>query len=61
MSHFAQLADEEWDTLIPHLSIITLKKHQYFIQQGSVANQIGFVVEGLFRQFYAKDGEERTT
>jgi len=61
MNHFVQLADAEWDALIPHLSIITLKKHQYLIQQGNVANQIGFVVEGLFRQFYTKEGEERTT
>ena len=61
MSHFVQLADDEWDALVPHLSLVTLKKHQYLIQQGSVANQIGFVVEGLFRQFYSKDGNERTT
>ncbi|MFD2937414.1 Crp/Fnr family transcriptional regulator [Spirosoma flavum] len=61
MSHFSHLGDNEWDALVPHLSIVTLKKHQYLIQQGSVANQIGFVVDGLFRQFYTKDGNERTT
>ena len=61
ISHFAQLTDEEWNALVPHLSIVTLKKHQYLIQQGNVATQIGFVLEGLFRQFYTKDSEERTT
>ena len=61
MSHFGPLADNEWEALVPHLSMITLKKHHCLIQQGSVANQIGFVVNGLFRQFYSKDGQERTT
>lgn len=61
LNHFGPLADDEWNALLPHLSIITLKKHQCFIQQGNVANQIGFVVTGLMRQFYSKNGEERTT
>lgn len=61
LNHFSPLTNEEWQALVPHLSLITLKKQHCFVQQGDVANQIGFVVEGLFRQFYTKDGEQRTT
>ena len=58
---FVALSDEEWQGLEPHLSIIHLKKNQFIATQGVVAGQIGFVLEGVFRQFYTKDGEERTT
>ncbi|MCC5612628.1 Crp/Fnr family transcriptional regulator [Nostoc sp. CHAB 5834] len=61
IDQFVTLSDEEWNGLVPHLSIIHLSKHQLMATQGVVANQIGFVLEGVFRQFYAKDGEERTT
>lgn len=61
ISHFALLTDNEWEALIPHLAMTTLKKQQCLAQQGVVASQIGFVIEGLFRQFYTKDGQERTT
>ncbi len=61
MSHFVPLTDDEWQALVPHLTINTLAKHHYFIQQGSRANQIGFILTGQCRQFYAKDGQERTT
>jgi CRP-like cAMP-binding protein len=61
ISHFSMLSDEEWKALEPYLSIVHLKKHQFIATQGVVADQVAFVLEGVFRQFYAKDGEERTT
>lgn len=61
VSHFVQLTDEEWNALVPHLSIITLKRQDCLIKQGDTANQVALVLDGLFRQFYMKDGDERTT
>jgi len=61
ISQFATLSDEEWAALVPHLSIIQLKKQQFLVTQGEVANQVGFVLEGVFRQFYTKNSDERTT
>lgn len=61
IGHFAPLTDAEWNALVPHLSIITLQKHQCFVNQGEIASQVAFVLDGLFRQFYMKDGDERTT
>lgn len=61
INQFSILSNEEWKALEPHLSIIHLKKHQLIATQEVVADQIGFILEGVFRQFYTKDGEERTT
>jgi CRP-like cAMP-binding protein len=61
IDQFVTLSEEEWQGLEPHLSIVHLKKHQCIASQGVVATQVGFVLEGVFRQFYTKDGEERTT
>lgn len=61
INHFVILTDEEWAGMVPHLSLITLKKHQCFAQQGVVANQVGLVLDGTLRQFYTKGSEERTT
>lgn len=61
IDQFVTLTDEEWHALEIHLSIVHLKKYQFIATQGVVANQVGFVLEGVFRQFYTKDSEERTT
>jgi CRP-like cAMP-binding protein len=58
---FVKLTDKEWHLLEPHLSIRKLKKHELFAENGKVANEIGFVLEGMLRHYYIKDGEEKTT
>jgi CRP-like cAMP-binding protein len=55
------LSNDDWALLSPHLRVVTIKKHGLFAQEGLVANEVAFVLEGMFRQFYTKDGEERTT
>lgn len=61
INRFVTLGDEEWNALVPHLSISIIKKHHCFAKQGVVANRVGLVLEGLLRQYYTKDGEDRTT
>ena len=58
---FIKLTDEEWQMLLPFLEMRKLKKQQYFFPEGKVANEVGFVLEGMLRHFYTKDGEEKTT
>jgi len=58
---FTDLTNEEWDLLLPHLEVRTLHKHQVFAEAGSVATDIGFVLEGMMRHYYTIDGEEKTT
>jgi len=50
-SHFATLSDADWQMLEQHLQLKTIKKHEYFIEKGEVANQVGFELEGMFRQY----------
>lgn len=58
---FIQLADEDWFELVPHLKIRNLKKHELFSEIGKTSNDIGFVLKGMLRHFYIRNGEEKTT
>lgn len=58
---FIKLSDEDWNLLAPHLEIRKLKKHDLLSEIGKVANEVGFVLEGMLRHYYLKDGEEKTT
>lgn len=58
---FVTLTDEEWNLLIPYVEIRTLKKHTLFCEIGKVANEIGFVLDGMLRHYYIHDGSEKTT
>ena len=58
---FSKLTDADWNLLVPHLSLVPMKKNELLAQEGKVAKEVGFVMEGMFRQFYTKDGEEKTT
>ncbi|MBX9784162.1 MAG: Crp/Fnr family transcriptional regulator [Chitinophagaceae bacterium] len=58
---FVKLSDADWQLLQPHLQLKTIHKNQLLIQEGKRETQIGFVLHGMFRQYYTKDGEEKTT
>ncbi|MBL7746556.1 MAG: Crp/Fnr family transcriptional regulator [Chitinophagaceae bacterium] len=58
---FTPLSPSDWSLLVPHLQVKSLPKNGLFIQEGKKASEIGFVLEGMFRQYYTKDGEEKTT
>ncbi|PJJ60558.1 Crp/Fnr family transcriptional regulator [Hymenobacter chitinivorans] len=61
LTQFVPLSDEDWSLLVPHLRLVPLARHAVFTEQGRVATEVGFVLEGMFRQYYTKDGEERTS
>jgi len=58
---FCKLTDADWDLLVPHLEIKNIRKNELFIVEGKRAFEVAFVIEGMFRQYYTKDGEEKTT
>lgn len=58
---FVKLTDKEWNLLVPHLEIRKLKKHELLSEVDKIANEVGFVLEGMLRHYYFKDGEEKTT
>jgi CRP-like cAMP-binding protein len=61
VAQFVQLSDEEWEMLVPFLEIRTIKKNQLFAEIGKLSTEIGYIIEGSFRHYYIKDGEEKTT
>ena len=61
IERFISLQEAEWQMLLPFLEIKTLKKHELLAEEGKVANEVGFVLEGMMRHYYTKDGEEKTT
>lgn len=58
---FVKLSDADWSLVVPYLEIRKLKKHELFSEVGKVANEIGFVLDGMLRHYYIKNGEEKTT
>lgn len=58
---FSPITDTDWEMLLPFLELKQLRKNQLFIAEGKRANEIGLVITGMFRQYYTKDGEEKTT
>lgn len=61
IERFVSLTDNDWALLEPHLRLETIRKHGYFAETGKVADKVALVLDGSFRQYYLKDGEERTT
>ena len=58
---FCKLRGADWELLLPHLEIKNIHKNELFIVEGKRAFEVAFVMEGMFRQYYTKDGEEKTT
>jgi len=58
---FCKITDADWELLLPHLEIKTIRKNELFIEEGKKAREVAFVIEGMFRQYYTKEGEEKTT
>jgi CRP-like cAMP-binding protein len=58
---FVKMADDDWALLLPHLTLHNLRKNQFFIEEGKKETKVGFVIDGMLRQYYTKDGEDKTT
>ena len=56
ISALVQMSDGDWALLLPHLSIKKIKKHGFIAKEGKKSYELGFVISGMFRQYYTKDG-----
>ncbi|WP_345947812.1 Crp/Fnr family transcriptional regulator [Mucilaginibacter sp. PAMB04274] len=52
--------DEEWDIFKRHLHLKILHKKDFFVTQGEVCKDVGFIVSGSVRFFHVRDGAEIT-
>src|ERR1035437_9807668 len=61
ISRFIKMDDADWGLLLPYLEERHVAKQEHLAQEGKIAKDIGFLLEGNMRHFYTRDGEEKTT
>ncbi len=60
LNQFANLDENESELIKSSFKPYTLSKGEYFLKEGEVNKNIGFLYKGLVRYFVYKDGEEST-
>lgn len=58
---FIKLTDDEFNMLVPHIKTRRLRRFELLAEIGKPVKEIGFVLDGLLRHYYLKDGVEKTT
>jgi len=60
LDQFIRLSSEEFETLMSLAKKITLKRNEYFIQEGAYCNKIAFLTSGIVRYYHTLEGKEKT-
>jgi CRP-like cAMP-binding protein len=60
IQHVISLSASEKDIVIALFKEKTYKKGEFFLEEGKVCKQVGFVAKGLLRYFINHDGEDKT-
>jgi CRP-like cAMP-binding protein len=55
LSQFVSLTEEQLEYVFSHFSLITLKKGQMLLSEGTPADQEYFVLDGCLKAFYVND------
>lgn len=58
---FGMLTTEEVNTIVDNANIQSFKKGTILLREGQIAKECYFVLKGLVREYYIKDGEEKST
>lgn len=61
ITEISQMNDDIFNLCLDSLKTEELKKRDYFIKEGMICNRVAYINEGLFRNFYLKDGIEVNT
>jgi CRP-like cAMP-binding protein len=61
LDNFKVITEEDWQMLVPFLELRELKKGELFAEEGKHSNEIGFVLNGMLRHYYSKEGQQNTT
>ena len=54
------LTDAEIDVMRHMVSIKTVKKGSFLLKEGQIASYVYYILKGCVREYYLKDGEEKT-
>lgn len=60
IQHLITLSQEEKDIITSLFKKKTYKKGDFFLADGQICKQVGFVTKGLMRYYINHDGEEKT-
>jgi CRP/FNR family transcriptional regulator, anaerobic regulatory protein len=55
------ISDEDFTLFEGSIKAKKVRKNEYFVKEGQVNKEIGFIGKGAFRMFYIKDGKEVNT
>jgi CRP-like cAMP-binding protein len=61
VNKISPIGEDDWQLCEPGLSLKTLTKSAFFVEENKVYREIGFVVKGLLRAYYLVEGEEINT
>ena len=61
VGQFINLNEEEKQAIVESIQPKSFKKGDYLLKEGQIPTVCYFILKGCVRQFYLKDGEERTT
>ncbi|MEO0898343.1 MAG: Crp/Fnr family transcriptional regulator [Bacteroidota bacterium] len=56
----APLSDEKWEQLAPLLHIKEYAKGDWLLKEGEICQEVNFLIKGLVRHYYVKEGNELT-
>ncbi len=60
LQNFPHFSPVLFEQLAPCLSVKHLEEGEYFLREGKVCKQIGFIETGIVRLYYLNDGKETT-
>ena len=61
LNQFVNLTKEEEQVILDNMHPEYFEKGSFLIKEGQIPQTCYFILKGCVRQFYLKDGEERTT
>lgn len=60
LAKYVALSEPEFNVLTSKLSFRSLRRKEFFCQEGQVCKSVAFIAKGCLRYFYTADGEEQT-
>lgn len=61
IASFAHLTEAEQQAILDGVTIKTFKKGEFILMEGDILHMCYFILKGCVREYYIKDGEEKTT
>ncbi len=61
ISQFPHYSDDAYQLVDPYLKNNEVKKGEHILRQGRICRNIHFVISGMFKVYYLRDGVEITT